>query len=271
MNTGDLPEGPKPVETERFRATKPEDLVPFLERLKDQEFAFADLKYRKEEKAVDLLVERIHRPDKGTWALRIAGVESWQVEHQAHHERDTIKDIRIVTENESRRVVIRCVLDQLTAVVKSVDLRLVRIGEDRPAAVRYEDLPRWFKDEIQEIHNEKTREEERIVRARGDIRILALYWGWVPPFLVGSFTILFITGGSLLLLPFTCLALGSGAAWVAAKFRLGHLPSGAAYGLPASLGCWLGGGGDAFFTPLILICVGTAFGIWFKGEEDLRV
>lgn len=268
MNTDDLPEGPKPIQFERFHAVKPEDLVPFLERLKDQEFAFADLKYRKEEKAVDLLVERVYPPDKGTWALRIVGVESWQVEHQAHHERDTIRDIRIqgLLPNEPKRVVIKCVLDQFTAVVKAVDLRLVKIGAEKPAAVRYEDLPKWFREEVDQIQTEKVHEQERIGRARRDVAMLGLYWGGVPPFLIGLFT-----GGSLLGLLLSCGILGGGAAWLVAKYRLNHLVAGMAYGVPATAGCFMGGGGGFFFTPLILISLGSAFGIWFRGEEDMRV
>ncbi len=268
MNTGDLPSGPKPVETTRFRASRQGDLVPFLDRLKDQQFRFADLKYRKEEKAVDLLVERIHPPDRGTWALRIAGVESWLVEHRANHETDTIKDIRIVVANETRRVVVRCVLDQWTAVVKAVDLRLVRIGEDRPAAVRYEDLPGWFREEVQERFNEQTREEQRIEKVRTDIRWAAFAGGSVVPLLVGMFT-----GGGLLLFV-TCPLLGGGAAWLVARMRWGHLAAGAVYGGGASAACFAAGAGNIFsmfYIPFFLICVGMAMGHWLRLEEDMRV
>ena len=267
MTTDDLPEGPKAIETTRFTASRKEDLKPFLDRMVDQQVRFADISHRPQEKAVDILFERVFPPDRGTWALRIAGVRSWQAEHQANHETDTFEDLRIAVEDQGAKVVIRCVLDQFTAVVDRVDLRLVRLGADPPAKVQYRDLPEWFRREVQEKHNEALREEQRIHAVGTKIRLRAAAAGTALPFVLGL-----ITGGQWFFLLLACALLGGGIAWILAGSRSSYLPRGIVYGLAATAACFAAGAWEGlFFTPLILVTLGVVTMIWVDQMRDMEV
>lgn len=250
---------------ESFRATDTGDLAPFREVLADQEFLLSDLVRDMSRGAVTLLVRRKFPPRKGTWALRVLGVREWHVERRGEKRSDTLKEIRL--DGSGPRVVLRCVLDEYTAVVDRIDLRLGRLDADEKAAVRYDDLPEWFHREMREKQNEADAEEVRVHGARGRVRKLAFLAGAGAPFVLGV-----LSGGNVLLLLVTCSLLGGVPAWWLAGTRRSPQTAGPLWGLLATAACFIAGGWmGTFFTPLILVSGGVLLFLWIRGEEDLTV
>ena len=250
-----------------FRASRTEDLVPFFERLRDQEFSLGSLTYRVPEKAVDLVLFKKFPPHRGTWALRIAGVRRWDLDRRGPHERETLKDI--VLDAKAGTVTLKCVLHDLAATVDRLDLRLARLDQDEPDKVQYRDLPAWFRQEVQQNLNAIQAEEERVVAAKKRIQRMAFAWGSAAPLILGLFT----GGNALALLAFCPLVAGTTAYFLAGTNRSPQV-AGVLYGLAASAACLGSGAGNLFtmfFIPLLLLCLGIAMMIGLRGERDLTV